>query len=152
MTNQTGRSDPQSARLSRLCIIQGDSDMKKLLCATNAYVGIRASMISALLCAAAFGPASAAPAGNTPAENNTGLEEIVVTAEKRESTVQATPIAMTALSASDLAEQNIGSIQGPRRRNPRYIPAHGGSGSDRIRNARLGFRRRLRCNRGLLHR
>jgi outer membrane receptor protein involved in Fe transport len=39
------------------------------------------------------------------------LEEIVVTAEKRESTVQATPIAMTALSAGDLAEQNVGSIQ-----------------------------------------
>jgi iron complex outermembrane receptor protein len=39
------------------------------------------------------------------------LEEIVVTAEKRESTVQATPIAMTALSAGDLAAQNIGSIQ-----------------------------------------
>ncbi len=54
---------------------------------------------------------SAAPAGNPPAENNTGLEEIVVTAEKRESTVQATPIAMTALSAGDLAEQNITSIQ-----------------------------------------
>src|SRR6202022_3214834 len=42
---------------------------------------------------------------------NAGLEEIIVTAEKRESTVQATPIAMTALSAGDLAEQNVGSIQ-----------------------------------------
>jgi iron complex outermembrane receptor protein len=40
-----------------------------------------------------------------------GLEEIVVTAEKRESTVQATPIAMTALSAGDLTGQNITSIQ-----------------------------------------
>ncbi|MGB6308406.1 MAG: TonB-dependent receptor [Steroidobacteraceae bacterium] len=73
-------------------------------------------MISALLCAAACsGPAWAAPAnpapGSTPAENNSGLEEIVVTAEKRESTVQATPIAMTALSASDLTQQNITSIQ-----------------------------------------
>ena len=39
------------------------------------------------------------------------MEEIIVTAEKRESTVQATPIAMTALSAGDLSEQNITSIQ-----------------------------------------
>jgi outer membrane receptor protein involved in Fe transport len=69
-------------------------------------------MISALVCAGALsGWASAATAGSTPAENGTGLEEIIVTAEKRDSTVQATPIAMTALSASDLAEQNIGSIQ-----------------------------------------
>ena len=51
------------------------------------------------------------PAGNTPAENNTGLEEIVVTAEKRESTVQATPISITALSAADLAQENIENIE-----------------------------------------
>jgi outer membrane receptor protein involved in Fe transport len=38
------------------------------------------------------------------------LEEIVVTAEKRESTVQATPIAMTALSSSDLLQENITSV------------------------------------------
>jgi len=68
-------------------------------------------MIPALLCAMTLGgSALAAPAGNTPTEN-TGLEEIIVTAEKRESTVQATPIAMTALSAGDLADQNITSIQ-----------------------------------------
>jgi iron complex outermembrane recepter protein len=85
--------------------------MNKVLCATDA--GIRASMIGALVCALTLSGtafAAPAPAGNTPAENS-GLEEIVVTAEKRESTVQATPIAMTALSAGDLAEQNIGSIQ-----------------------------------------
>jgi iron complex outermembrane recepter protein len=68
-------------------------------------------MAAALLCAAAVtAPSFAATPSSTP-ESNTGLEEIIVTAEKRESTVQATPIAMTALSAGDLAEQNIGSIQ-----------------------------------------
>ena len=56
-------------------------------------------------------PQRAARAAPAAGEKETGLEEIVVTAEKRESTVQATPIAMTALSAADLAEQNIGSIQ-----------------------------------------
>jgi iron complex outermembrane recepter protein len=85
--------------------------MKKVLCAADAREEIRASMVSALLCAMTLsGSASAAPVGSTPAEN-TGLEEIIVTAEKRESTVQATPIAMTALSADDLSQQNIGSLQ-----------------------------------------
>jgi iron complex outermembrane receptor protein len=83
--------------------------MKSLSLTTYTRSG---SAAAALLCAAAFsGPALAAPAGSTPAENNAGLEEIVVTAEKRESTVQATPIAMTALSAGDLAAENVGSIQ-----------------------------------------
>jgi len=82
--------------------------MKSLLFATY----VRTAPAMALLCAAALSASAvAAPAGNAPAENNAGLEEIVVTAEKRESTVQATPIAMTALSAGDLAEQNVGSIQ-----------------------------------------
>src|SRR6266481_4254091 len=95
----------------RFRLLQGDSDMKRMLCAAHARAGIRASMIPVLLCAMTLGgSALAAPAGNAPAEN-TGLEEIIVTAEKRESTVQATPIAMTALSAVDLADQNITSIQ-----------------------------------------
>src|ERR1700716_347209 len=85
--------------------------MKKVLCAADAREKIRASMVSALLCALTLsGSASAAPAGSTPAEN-TGLEEIIVTAEKRESTVQATPISMTALSAGDLLQENITSVQ-----------------------------------------
>ncbi len=86
--------------------------MKEMLCAADDRMGLRASVLMALLCAAAIGGhARAAAAGNAAGEKETGLEEIVVTAEKRESTVQATPIAMTALSASDLAEQNVGSIQ-----------------------------------------
>src|ERR1700684_3663131 len=87
---------------------QGDSDMKPLLFTTY----VRPASAAAALCVLALsGPAPAATAGSTPAENSPGLEEIIVTAEKRESTVQATPIAMTALSAGDLAEQNVGSIQ-----------------------------------------
>jgi iron complex outermembrane recepter protein len=86
--------------------------MKKVLCAADALERTRAFMVSALFCATALsGPALAAPASNAPSENNSGLEEIIVTAEKRESTVQATPIAMTALSAGDLTQQNITSIQ-----------------------------------------
>src|SRR6202790_1905471 len=91
--------------------LKGDSNMKQVLCAADERVVFRASMVTALLCAATFSvPAIAPPAGNTPAEN-AGLEEIIVTAEKRESTVQATAISMTALSAGDLAQENIVSVE-----------------------------------------
>ena len=86
--------------------------MKQVLCAADARTGFGTSLVAALLSAAALsGSAWAASPANTPTEQNTGLEEIIVTAEKRESTVQATPIAMTALSAGDLSAQNITSIQ-----------------------------------------
>ncbi len=39
------------------------------------------------------------------------LEEIVVTAEKRQATVQATPISITALSAEDLSARNLLSLE-----------------------------------------
>jgi outer membrane receptor protein involved in Fe transport len=94
--------------------------MKNALCAADTAAFLASSILSTLLGAALFcGAAIADPAGPanpanpaTPAPAARGeLEEIVVTAEKRESTVQATPIAMTALSAGDLTEQNITSIQ-----------------------------------------
>src|SRR5258707_5744261 len=91
----------------RFRLLQGDSDMKRMLCAADARAGIRASMVPALLCAMTLsGSALAAPAGNAPTDN-TGLEEIVVTAEKRESTVQAKPISITGLSANDLVPEDI---------------------------------------------
>jgi iron complex outermembrane receptor protein len=92
--------------------------MKQVLCAADARAGIFASITLALLCAATLsGPALAEPAGpappsgTSPAENSPGLEEIVVTAEKRESTVQATPISITALSATDLQQENITTVE-----------------------------------------
>ncbi len=87
--------------------------MKKMLCrAEGSASRVAASILAAVLvCAALSHSALAASPGANPGAENAGLEEIVVTAEKRESTVQATPIAMTALSAGDLSEQNITSIQ-----------------------------------------
>src|SRR5208283_3848358 len=54
-----------------------------------------------LVCAADADSAAAAPG------EAVGLEEIVVTAEKRASTVQDTPISMTAVSGADLAARGI---------------------------------------------
>jgi iron complex outermembrane recepter protein len=86
--------------------------MKKVLCAADALVRLRASMVSALMCAAGVsGAAWGATSANSPAENNTGLEEIVVTAEKRDSTVQATAISITALSTDQLEMQGITSVE-----------------------------------------
>src|SRR5258708_24665232 len=87
--------------------------MKKVLFVADGRGGIRASMVTALLCATTLsGSALAAPAGNTPGPGEyPGLEEIVVTAEKRDSTVQATAISITALSAGDLATENIATVE-----------------------------------------
>lgn len=71
-------------------------------------------MVSALLCAAALsGSALAAPAANPAADTNAnaGLEEIVVTAEKRDSTVQATAISLTAVSADQIQEVGLKTVQ-----------------------------------------
>lgn len=95
--------------------------MENDLGAMRAPSSARAFSILAILCAgwfcapafadpaAAAGPA--APAEAAPPRAAGDLDEIVVTAEKRDSTVQATPISMTALSGADLAEKNVGSIQ-----------------------------------------
>jgi outer membrane receptor protein involved in Fe transport len=98
--------------------------MKKASRIARAAPLSRTASIVALVCAgwmltpAFAGPDPAGPAGPAPSAagevapaHSGDLEEIVVTAEKRDSTVQATPISMTALSSADLAEQNIGSVQ-----------------------------------------
>ena len=82
--------------------------MKRVLFARYVRGVIQAWMVLALPCAMVIGASALAA---SPGGENAGLEEIVVTAEKRESTVQATPIAMTALSAGDLTGENITSIQ-----------------------------------------
>jgi iron complex outermembrane receptor protein len=68
----------------------------------------------AVLCTPALaddGPAPAAAAATTTTPSGKELEEVVVTAEKRESTVQETPISLSALSSAQLQNQNISSIE-----------------------------------------
>lgn len=68
---------------------------------------------ASLLLAAAILRAGGAVAETASAgRNEAGLEEIVVTAEKRASTVQETAISMTALSGAQLAQAGIVSLAG----------------------------------------
>jgi len=72
------------------------------------------SLAAVLLAASAWSllPATAVLAAPAPAGADTGgLEEIVVTAEKRNSTVQETAISMTAISGDQLLNQGITSVE-----------------------------------------
>src|SRR5579871_4353448 len=56
--------------------------------------------------------AQTAPSGATDSGQPSPLQEIVVTAEKRTSTVQDTPISITALSGEQLQQQGITGVSG----------------------------------------
>jgi iron complex outermembrane receptor protein len=65
--------------------------------------------VAVVACAGAF---FSSPAHSQTEPSASGaLDEIVVTAEKRSSTVQSTPFSLTALSGSQLVEQGLGSIE-----------------------------------------
>src|SRR3984957_4839656 len=59
-----------------------------------------------------YGEASAQQAATPVEGKGDALEEIVVTAQKRESTVETTPISITALSGADLQDRGITDITG----------------------------------------
>lgn len=68
--------------------------------------------VAALLPLGAIGFQQGASAAQVAAAEEGGeLQEVVVTAEKRTSTVQETPISLTALSGQDLQNQNITSVE-----------------------------------------
>jgi len=75
--------------------------MKKLL----------SGAVALALGATAFSGSAFPAAATTKAETGTALEEIVVTAEKRDSTVQATPISITALSGDALESLGLKSVE-----------------------------------------
>ncbi len=85
--------------------------MKKVLYVTDAGMAhIRASIVGALVAAAAWCSPLAFAADKPATTGVTSLQEIVVTAEKRDSTVQATPISITAVTGDDLAKQNVVNV------------------------------------------
>ena len=61
--------------------------------------------------AATLSLAAVMPNAATAATAAGQLEEVVVTAERREATVQTTPISVTALTSEDLAQKNIVTLQ-----------------------------------------
>ena len=66
------------------------------------------------LCNPAFADDATGPvagASTTAPLSEKDLAEVVVTAEKRESTVQETPISISALSAAQLQNENITSLE-----------------------------------------
>jgi iron complex outermembrane receptor protein len=63
-------------------------------------------------------PAATTAAASDAAGDEGGLAEVVVTAEKVKSTIQDTPIAISALSGTQLEEQGITSIQDIARETP----------------------------------
>ena len=52
-----------------------------------------------------------AQANTTGAQSQSGLEEIIVTATRRESTVQNTPISMTAVSGQDIQDRGLADLR-----------------------------------------
>lgn len=73
----------------------------------SGWLALSITMVTAVhgqTTAASAQPDSVQPAGSK------GLEEVVVTAQKRQENVQAIPIAITAVSGSSLAERQVNSV------------------------------------------
>ena len=71
---------------------------------------------SLLTCASAL--ALVAPAAAQPADAGAGVDQIVVTAQRREQSGQDVPIALTALSGQDLAQRGVTNVKGVERLTP----------------------------------
>jgi outer membrane receptor protein involved in Fe transport len=91
----------------------------------------RTRSATCLLALMAFygGAALAAPAADS---NNGGLQEIVVTAEKRTSTVQATPISITALTGEQLQAQGTVDLESVVREVPGISMRSAGPGQTEL--------------------
>ena len=96
----------------------------------------RVSFLVAWIAVVAASAASADPADtgtpNRAAERNDALEEIVVTAEKRTSTVQDTPISMTAMSGDLMQQEGITDISGIIQAVPGISQRTAGSGQTEL--------------------
>jgi len=75
--------------------------------------------------------AQSEPSGQqgTTQESEGGLQDIIVTARKRQESVQNIPVAVTALSAEQLVNRNIRTIEQVATSVPQFTVARGSSGS-----------------------
>ena len=67
--------------------------------------------IGAVLTSAVMGSSAVAQSGDGSTQNTGYIEEIVVTAQKREQTLQETPVAVTVFSGQELAEQGADDLK-----------------------------------------
>jgi len=104
---------------------------------------------AALLAATSACALGAAPALAAPAEAGVQLEELIVTARKREETLQSVPVSVAAYTGEALARQGITDVVGLARAVPGTFVQDGGPGfrqvfvrgitSDRGNSATTGF-------------
>jgi len=99
-----------------------------VLCATAAAIGLTAA------------PAEVRAQSAQAGANSGGLEEIVVTARRKEERVQSVPIAITAFSQNDLQKQHIENVQDL----ARIVPSLAVSNSQSDANAPYSSQTRLR--------
>jgi len=90
---------------------------------------VRAAGIAIAFGAPGMAHAQAAPQGaDAPADESTGLADIIVVAQKRSQNAQDVPIAITALSGEQLAERGITSVENLNKASPGVlITEFGGS-------------------------
>ena len=112
---------------------------------------LRRVLLCLIAVALGAGPALASDASDTDtaAAGRNELAEIVVTAEKRASTVQETPISMTALIGRCAGAAGHRRPAGDHSRRSRHLDAHRGARPDRARDARTLLLRRIVRDGGL---
>lgn len=91
----------------------------------NYSVTLRRAVVGVLAAAAAWGGggqlAVAAPAGTADASQSGGLEEIVVTALRRDTNLSNTPISLSALSATDIVRDRVVTMDDVARMVPSLV-------------------------------
>src|SRR6202051_399102 len=100
--------------------------------------GIGAGILGAfLLCGGLALPNNPARAQNAGATDSQGLEEIVVTATRRETDLEKTPISISVLGAADIEKNHVVDLTDVTRLTPSlaYMPRGGSAGYLSLRGA-----------------
>src|ERR1700676_3324983 len=100
--------------------------------------GMGASIIGVfILCGAAMLPSNPVCAQNAGATDGQGLEEIVVTATRRETDLEKTPISISVLAAADIEKSHVVDLTDVTRLTPSlvYMPRGGSEGYLSLRGA-----------------
>lgn len=92
-------------------------------------IRIGASALAITSCTGIAAQAQTVTESQETTQRQEGLQEIIVTARKREESVQNIPVAVTALSAETLVARNIRTIEQVAASVPQFVVARGSSGS-----------------------